>query len=399
MDEKTIPEMLEETYIIAEEEQKEINRKIHRGIASEVYKRVLIVLGAAALVAACCTAGYRKYRDLKSFHLSDLENVLDPEVLQDEQPDVLNAQYYLNAYCELFMPGYVISYRSDNAERTDYGTYTFDAELTHVFRTNPETLWSVPLGTASAEGMVIQDGKIIRTDSVYHETVLNDTFWRWWESGLDYAVFYLPGDVRTELEEMPASALVELDVRLRDPVTVEEVLKMQAMYEDSRIIYCVTYIDEQPGTRAKEVLGFSMMRGTADYDNIVVLRYRSEDYPELDLPVECLPVNFFSNVYIATLKLEMQMMEQGNAREDMPVTAERLEVHYETLLKLLLDNNVLNERETVKAQAALEDLSANGVSVQGMRIICTKEEALEMMDSHLFRDVHINDAKTSRFDN
>jgi len=78
--------------------------------------------------------------------------------------------------------------------------------------------------------------------------------------------------------------------------------------------------------------------------------------------------------------------------------AEKLKKHYQSVLSLLLNNDVLEENEKEGAEYVLQDIQDNPVQVLGIRMFCTKEDALRLLEDERIEDMHIEDVKMSRFE-
>jgi len=250
-------EILEETVIIDEKEQKKMNKKIQRGIAKTIYSKIIIFF----LIISCLIYGgyngYQNYLETNSFHLEDLEQLVTVKDYfghsAKEQVVAENVGFYLYAYCELFFPGYIFEYYGEeDIQRTDYGKYEIHPRLLNYFHVNTEKHTHM-LGNLIYDTVTINinDGKMSLNNEDKRRIKGNDLFQTWWHLGDHYTDRYPIPAVSDELQTFPDSAYIDLDMKFKEPMSLEDVFLFQTEYPESRLAYGVThqvpYPDEKQG--------------------------------------------------------------------------------------------------------------------------------------------------------
>ncbi len=403
MNDSMIEDLLNERIEIDEEEQKKMNRKIRSGVARGVYMRIIAVLIGLMLAVSLGIGGYRYFREKRSFHLSDLEMIADEQSLREKglDPAVVNAGYYLDSYYALFRPGKVIRWGMGKEERVDYGYYRLSGVPVNFFRTDPEDLADRFLSREyDGEYVYIRDGCL--SDANYDEgytAMRHDHFLTFWE-GPDTYIYGYKNDAAEETEKLPESALIELDVKLKDPVSFPELFSLQTDHPDSRIIYVVTHLmslESEYGSSDKAVMGFSMLWGLGGMAEPG--KEAAAAYPALSYSLPQSEILIRTDLYIEHFQRWLQEPIYVNGTNMDLETY--LKTRYMSQLRLLLNNHVLdgNLYERDKAQAVLKDLEENDMTVRGARIICTKNDALDILSDNNVSYAHIEDVKLTRFDN
>lgn len=363
------------------------SRRISRAITRRIYTRILIVLLCLAALTAGCFFAVRQYRESTSWHLSDLPQLTDRQAYarfspQRTEDQILtdNAAIYLQSCAELFMPGYSLSL-SGSCEKTAYGEYTFPVMIRNEFRAVRERnrSWGSP---ASA---VISNGTITISDTAESD-LMKDSGNEWWHlSDSEYRSFYSIPEPADEITDLPDSAYVEMDVRLKDPVTAEQLLEIQAVYPDSRILYAVTYIDEDTDG-ISSILGFSLMRSQI---NALVSSEVLDEYPDLFMQAET-AYDVFHTPYSYYESLQDESVRKS--------CAEKYENHFRSILKLLTQSHVLSSRQNTLTEKYCAQIQSGPVSILGFRASFTREDALRILDEEFADSVHIEDIKMNRFD-
>jgi len=72
--------------------------------------------------------------------------------------------------------------------------------------------------------------------------------------------------------------------------------------------------------------------------------------------------------------------------------------HYKSVVSLLVENDILTEPEKTIAGNLNKELQENPVRILGIRMFCTKEDALRLLEDERIEDMHIEDVKMSRFE-
>lgn len=386
-DRNTIRDMLDERNEDQTEEIRAFEKKIKRGLNWNIYKRSILVILAAVLLFMLTDRLYHYEQEKTSWHLADLEQVIDGDNTNNSADD--NAFIYIKAYYDLFAPGYTVEKRTypTFANRLVYGEYEFSLSVINTFRIDPEG----GFGYSSKDSSIrMINGRIVQSEDIA-ERLIHDSFTAWWSMGSEqYEAFYRIPDPVAEVEQLSASAYVEMDVELNEKLSVEDVLKLQAEYPDSRILYAVTFKDTglvQNDSILMNTCGFSMMDNGF---NAVISKEAWEKYPNLAKNSE-LGYNMFSGSVSWYESLKNESIWKQYAQMYMQ--------HYQSILKLLLNNKVLRFPENTIADNALAEAEENGVSVIGLRLSLTKEDALRFMTDSNVKAFHIADIKMSRFDN
>ena len=387
-----IDEILEEQFVIDDEEQKQMNKKIQRGIAKKIYTKILITI----LILSCLVYGgyngYQHYLDTNSFHLEDLEQLVTVKDYfghsTKEQVVAQNTGFYLHAYCELFFPGYVFEYygNAEDISRTDYGKYEVRSILLNYFHVNTEK-HSMGFQNLIYETvkMNINDGKM----SLSYEDIMrikgNDLFQIWWNYGDTYKEKYSVPAISDELETFPDSAYIELDMRFKEPLSLEDVFLFQTEYPDSRLAYGVTHQIQLPEVYSgKYTIGMSFLFGNYAFPSQEAM----EKYPWLFM------TSFMIDEYDTTNRWINQFGSEG-ARK---INAKHYLEHYKNVVSLLVDNDVLTEPEKTIAETLKEELQGDSVMISGVRMFCTKKDVLALLEDERIADMHIEDVKMSRFE-
>ena len=387
-----INEILEETVIIDEKEQVKMNQKIQRGIAKNIYSKILIFI----LIFSCLIyggySGYQNYLEKNSFHLEDLEQLVTVKEYfghaTKEEVVAENTGYYLHAYCELFLPGYVFDYygEEENIQRTDYGKYEVHSRLLNYFRVNAEKhrhgLGNLIYGTVT---MNINDGKMSLNNEDKRRIKGNDLFHTWWALGDKYVEHYPIPSISEELNTFPDSAYIDLDMRFKEPMSLEDVFLLQTDYPDSRLAYGVTHQvqgpDENPGNYT---VGMSFLFGNYPFPSQEAM----EKYPWL----------FMLSLSGDEIDTTNRWINQFGSEAARKINAKYYLAHYKSVVSLLVENDILTEPEKTVAENLNKELQENPVRIMGIRMFCTKEDALRLLEDERIEDMHIEDAKMSRFE-
>ena len=387
MEEKRLDELLNEESDSNIEEMRQLEKTVSKRMNEKITRRSLVVSLAVALVIGLCIFGVQQFHDYRmdkdAFHMDEWENLLRDVSYSEwiqEKKDELNAYVYATAHTALTYPGMVLS--KDNVsfagiEKLDYSIYQFRGNFVDLF-------------DVSALGKVEKDSEtnvqISYSDIVFpFEYAKNETMFQSYPG-----VWFSLGDITMndeqllmmleEVQRVPKSSILELDVMLNESITVEQLLEYQRSHEDSRVVYAVTHFS----SRSAEVdefeygpYGFNLYEGSTLW---VDLSYETkQNYPSLLLQNYMMPD--VSESFWRFLP-------------DYP--AEELINHYVSCMKLLVNNNAASwhHNDYVKI---LADIEENGVVVRGFRIYATQEDALELFENENVRSVVIQDVKLSKY--
>ena len=410
MKEEQIEEILKNTVT---DDQKEFEQQIRRGIRNNIYRRAVIAVIAVLVMIGIVRFGVHAVKEQNSFHLSDWKPVVSGELVQEtmekyhlqnasETEDLLNAQVYISAYSDIFFPGMIPEFSEpagSSAHAVTYGTYEIGGKLINYFEVNPENEGYFVKTEDNDSFIRIENGKIIADQSrnilndgsrVLHNINAYEPF-----SGLEEGDYYShfrneSTDYKTtgyidQIYKLPASALICLDIRLKEPVSVYNLLRASTAQQDSRIVYAVTDYIPESDEFDECAIGFSLIGGNGPNEFI-------EGYESLRAD--------------DTLRRDKKYFQQGmfyyNNRASFfgePVDSARVyEERYRIQLKLLIDNQLLNEREKHAAETALRNSETDGVEVIGYRIFASRDEAVNILKRDNTLRSHIVSVKFSRFE-
>ncbi|MBE6114918.1 MAG: hypothetical protein E7191_07565 [Erysipelotrichaceae bacterium] len=387
MEDKRIDELLENEMMIDVEDMKRTEKMIERGMSKRIIRKSLIVSIVVVLVFGCVIIGKQRmdayFAEKNAFHLSDYEMVVDDPTygytFDQRELEVMNAFVYMNTYLSLFYPGIIASKEQPNFNepyQLDYGSYEIDAYIYDLFE-------------VSAAGSDVE----LRREAQHRVLISNQNIWldEWAGKEVSYQSYKQQGrslgsvwiseeqrnDMLHEIQQLPDTAIVSLDVMLSESVTLDEVLEYQRSHTDSRVVYVVTYYDEDWD---EELLnypyGFSLVQGMA----WAKLSYEvAEKYPNLIL----------SDRYHNT--------DVNDFWSDLPeYTSEELVEHYLSCMKLLV-NNEAGLYYDEELSLIIDDVEENGVEVHGYRIFASKEDALALYEDENVNTIVIKDVKYSKY--
>lgn len=407
MNEEQINEMFHGT-----DHDDKIEKQIQRGIQNNIYRRAIIVVLASCVLLGMTAGGIQLMKEKTSFHLSDWEDVVDEEWVEltveenslndrSQVNDILNTQAYISAYCSIFLPGVIPEFSElsiKDADAVTYGTYYIGGTLTDYFEINPENEPYRMNAEENSSYIEIRDGRVIADQ---RRNILNDgsvvlsnpnsyEIYSGLQEGEFYSHFRFESTEHKtesyiqELEKLPESAVVNMDIRLREPSTVYNLLRSTRNYTDSRIVYAVTdYIPQEKGYE-EGAIGFSLIGGNGPSD------FR-EPYQSLTMD--------------DTLLRDKSYFQQGmfylNNRASFfgepDTAAKHMEDMYVSQLELLIDQQLLSDRELHAAETALEDAKQNGITVIGYRIFASRDDALKLLRQSSTLRSHILSVKIGMF--
>lgn len=383
-----IEKMLEERNEISEEIQDEMNRDIRKGISRNIYIRAVITVLVLALAVSGLWYGVRAVKEESSFHLDDLELLLSGRI-EDSSEEVknniltLNAGWYLNCYVELFAPGNVFLLDPDaEPQEKAFGSWTVSGWLTDQFHMNPEYSVLPQTDGSSRMDFEIRNGKFIPDTDIDYILFRKNPFRNWWTYMSSWEKNHQVPDITEEITELPASAGVELDMKFKSPMDTDSLLLWLSQFADSTPVYAVThlYMDKDNAYRIYPQ-GFSFTRSL--YFGVVSEETR-EKYPG------------FSGTAVSIVPYyQTASFISGPRREHVK---EELLSHYTSSLKLLLENDFLDGIEKDIAAYVYADLQKNEPEILGMRIYCSKADALKLLEDDNIQNIRIADIRLTRFD-
>ena len=408
MNEKKIDELFQKTSL---NETNDIDRRIQKGIRNNIYRRAVITILAALVLIAAVVYGNDRVRESNSFHLADWRCVVSDDLIEKTKDSygikdtavikqILNAQAYISAYCSIFLPGVIAEFCEPSvtyAKSKPYGTYQIGGRLVDYIFANPENEPYFMKAEDNESFIQIENGRIIADQS---KNILNDgsrvlknrnayELFTGLDEGDFYSHFRDEGtDNKTqayvkEIQMLPDSSMICLDIRLKEPTSVFNLIRSAASYEDSRIVYAVTeYLPKSDGYE-ECAIGFSLIGGNGPSEF-------AEGYESLAMD--------------DTLRRDKSYFQQGMFYYNNQASffgeprdaAIMFEERYRTQLNVLIESGILNDRELRAAKIALEHAKTNNIEVIGYRIQASKKDSLEILKrNNTFRS-HITDVKLSR---
>ncbi len=375
MEEKRLDELLNEEMTMNEEEIKRTEKIINKKMNEKILRRSLIVSLAVVLITAACIAGVYKYQnyleDKNAFHLDELEMTLGARGIEgwtQEQIEEMNAFIYAHAHATLFYPGMVLS-KGDNSisgiEKVAPGIYRFSVLITDLFE--------VPFtgGHIETVKVEIRESSLDIGDYSYSERgrITQNTEY--------LSHFGWDTDMRNEIESLPETSIVSLDVMFHEALSMDELLEYQRNHMDSRVIYAVTHCSNPESSQEDWIrpYGFNLYEGNTYSAKMSWDTWTN--YPSLTLN-------------------EDSLFSIGSLWKSIPdYTCKELENHYLSCMKLLVNNHIVWCRDDLIKIIA--DVEENGVQVRGMRIYASQKDALELYDHENVRSIMIQDVKLSKY--
>lgn len=375
MEEKRLDELLNEEMTMNEEEIKRTEKIINKKMNEKILRRSLIVSLVVVIITAACIAGVRKYQnyleDKNAFHLDELEMTLGVRGIEgwtQEQIEEMNAFIYAHAYTTLFYPGMVLS-KGVNAisgvEKVAPGIYQFSAWMTDLFE--------VPFlgGNSEAVQVEISESNLDIGDYSYFERGRI-------AQNVQYLSYYdWNTDMYNEIESLPETSIVSLDVMFHETVSMDELLEYQRNHIDSRVIYAVTHCSDSESSQEDWIrpYGFNLYEGDTYWAKMSWDTWKN--YPSLTMNEDG---GFSVSLLWGTIP---------------DYTSKELENHYLSCMKLLVNNHIAWCRDDL--MKIIADVEENGVQIKGMRIYASQKDALELYDHENVRSIMIQDVKLSKY--
>ncbi|MCR5795313.1 MAG: hypothetical protein K6G61_08260 [Solobacterium sp.] len=370
------------------EESEDMSRLIRGGIRRNIYSRAVITVLVLALAAAGIWHGARAVKENHSFHLEDMEYLLDDRIpdANEELADNLvtaNAGWYLNCYFELFVPGscFILDPNCAPAEK-DFGAWAVTGYLLDAFHMNPEYARLPEVKSDSRREFEIRDGSFVPDADILYSIYYENPFRNWWSFNSTWERWHSVPDIKTEIESLPDSASVEFDLKFKETSDTDGLLLWLSQYPGSTPVYAVThlYTDKENGYRICPQ-GFSFLRSFYIGPTSEETR---EKYPGFS-PAAVSMVPYYKTSSFVSAPQRKHVKEE-------------LLSHYRDSLKLLLDNDFLNEKEKDIAEYVYGDLLEKEPEILGMRIYCSKEDARKLLEDDNILNIRIADIKLHRFD-
>ena len=372
-----------------------LTRRIHQGIIREVYMRALLVVLVSALMLVGGIGIRRLIRERQAFHLADWKTIVAAEQ-SPKETEVRNAQAYISAYVSIFYPGFVPAFDTlmpEDADPEAYGVYHIGGRLVSWADISTGNL---PLKSDDYAAFEIRSGQVIadpadnilNSGSIYVENELARDLYPGLKDGDFYSWFRdtpaaaLQQANITEIEKLPDSAVICLDIRLKEEISLYELIRFGGTLDDAMILYAVT--DYTASAEYPEAaIGFSMIGGNGPSAYL-------EEYQDL--------------VMEDTLKRSMSLYRQGvftySTRHSWitsPKTAaDAYERQYIAQLRLLLEGRMLSGQEKQQAETALQKAEENGTTVIGYRILLSQDAALQLLQNESVIRSHIQNVRISR---
>ncbi len=372
--EDRIDEMLEERVTADDEYEKKVNSEIRTGMIRTIYSRVLIIFLVIVLICMGGYSAYLTYRESHAFHLDQFESLADTEAIRDDAVrQNVNTAFLIQCYYEITQPGYYIySNGSIQAVRESYETYRLDGlHLVHYFRTNKEAVLSPS---------VIDSVHVTRFQDEAYYSAYEGSFYlerqpySWWGNTREYknAVKESIPSPKEELSDLPVSASAEIELLFKEDMSVDELLTFAKEYPESEVLFALTSLPDEENALMPE--GFSLLFGSC---NMAFSKETMNKYPMIGM---------VSNTMM------------GNAKPEY--TANDYVMHYKSVLSLLISNRFGYPYEIEQWQKRLDELEkGEELHVKGIRIISSKNNALNLTEDERIQDLHILDMKMNRFDN
>ncbi len=362
--EDRIDEMLEERTAADEAYEKKVNSEIRSGMIRTIYSRVLIVFLAITLISMGGYSAYLTYRESHAFHLDQFENLADTKGVPDAAGrQNANTSFLIQCYYEITQPGYYIySIGSGPSVRETNDTFRIEQlRLVRYFRTNKEAFHSSSV-IDSVHVTRFQEGEYYSANEgmIYLEAQP----YSWWRGTQEYINMVkdsIPSP-KDELSDLPASASAEIELLFKEDMSVEEMLEFAKEYPESEILFALTGISDDGYTPE----GFSLLFG---YCNMAFSKEAMDKYPMIGMS---------SN------------LTMSNAAPEY--TAEDYVTHYKSVLTLLINNRFGYPYEIEDWQRRLDELEkGEELCVKGIRMISSRNDALNLTNDERIQDFHIMD--------
>jgi len=282
----------------------------------------------------------------------------------------VNTSFLIQCYYEITQPGYYIySAGTEQAVRESYETYRMEQlKLVHYFRTDKELRSSSVIDSVHVTRF--QDGEYYSADE--GDFWLEEEPYSWWVDTDEYKDIVkrsIPSP-KDELSDLPDSASAELEFLLKEDMSVKEMLAFAKEYPESEVLFALTGISDDGYTPE----GFSLLFGSC---NMAFSKEAMDKYPMIGMS---------SN------------LSMSNAVPEY--TAEDYVTHYKSVLSLLISNRFGYPYEIEDWQRRLDELEkGEELRVKGIRIISSRNDALNLTEDERIQDFHIMDMKMNRFDN
>lgn len=389
MEENKLDELLNEEIKMNDEEIKKTEKIINKKMNRRIFGKSLTTSISVVLIAVCMFLGLLQYHDYtqekNAFHLSDWEMVVEVDEFfnyDEQRMEVMNAYAYINAYVALFCPGFITTkdqVKPFEPNKLDYGTYEVEAELINLFELSAAD-GNISDVDSKQTLIPISWSNIWIEDTNKHD-LIETKYQTYRQNGSTLGMNSIPEEeikaMELETAKLPETSIVMLDVTLKNPMTLTEILEYQEEHLDSRVVYVTTHVSDE----YYEPYGFNLFEGWSIVD--VNEKYQDE-YPSLLLSGKK-PGDRWAST------------NKANFWHSLPDYDEEMLInHYLSCMKLLVNNDAAKwyEEDLIKIIA---DVEANGVAVHGFRIYATQEDALELFEEDNVKSIVLMDVKLSKY--
>ncbi len=389
MEEKRLDELLNEEMTMNEEEIKRTEKIINKKMNQRIFGRSLTTSIAVVLLAVCMLLGLLRYHDYiqdkNSFHLSDWEMVVEVDEffeMDEKRLEVMNAYAYINSYVALFCPGFIATkdqVKQFELNKLDYGSYEIEAELINLF--NLSAADGNITNVDSQQTLIPISWSNIWIEDTNKHDLIETRYQTYRQNGWTLGRNSIPEEetktMKEETEKLPETSIVMLDITLKNPMTLTEILEYQKEHLDSRVVYVTTHVSDE----YVEPYGFSLFEGWSIVDV-------NDDYQD-EYPSLLLSGKRPGDRWISTNKAYFW--------HSLPDYDEEMLIdHYLSCMKLLVNNDAAKwyEEDLIKIIADVEE---NGVSVKGFRIYATQDDALELFENENVKSIVLQDVKLSKY--
>lgn len=329
-----------------ENEYRNINKKVKRGIQRNIYVRSFIVILCSILIIGGGYFGISKIYDMQYYNPT--KNNIDFKNNDDKSFDLL-----MSIYFNIYNPDYI--YYGYNFNDTNYkslgfakysikGSFFYNFDMINYGRNMQEIQVDKNIITIPSE--------VSKTVNIFYDTN-------------DEKPEYDKDTIINKIEKMPDSSIINVAFSFKDKMDIESFITYMQQYPDSNFVYFTTKV------MGSDYLGFGPYLG---------ISYEFEDsfnkkYPNL-VSVEDI-ASSYTNHYVSMLNLLLDQDEFLNVAKNS-----------------FYDNNC---KENM--QAELDEVENNGLQILGFKVHGSKQDILEMLKSDIFSYAYVSDAKFSEYSN
>ena len=319
---------------------------------------------SALIVAASCFSVYRISKEKNAFKLEDIENYTGTY-------KETNIGYILNIYAEMFSPGKLSDW--DSYEKTSEGRYEITLNQSDVIDLFSRLKSGIPAGPVTSPDVeklkVTIEDRVLSYPIDYKTRLFKYNLFNK-ETRYDVNKF---NQAKEEIEELPASAIIDCGMYFRNSVELKDFLVLQQTMPDSIFTYIYTH-DMEDFMRSENAPSGTKYFGFAMLDSFSLTVYEPV-YENIDL----------FNLY---------RFDDGKRFESDAVTS-----HCCNCLEILLNCGLIFEENnfTERMKLIQKDIENNGISVIAFRACLTKDDALKLLEDEKICHVTIADVKISKY--